>query len=79
MKTIAITIDEHLLRQIDRLVAENLTAARNRSQIIRQAIKDFVTRQECLTEEEHEREIFHRHRQRLARQAAALVQEQAKR
>ncbi len=78
MKTIAITIDERMLQQIDHLVAENLTAARNRSQIIRQAIKDFVTRQERLTEEEREREIFRRQRSRLAKQADALVKEQAK-
>lgn len=77
MKTIAITIDEDMLKRIDRLVAIN-AAARNRSQIIRQAIREFIARLERLAEEEHEREIFRRHRQRLARQADALVKEQAK-
>jgi metal-responsive CopG/Arc/MetJ family transcriptional regulator len=76
MKTILITIDEHLLQQIDRLVADNEKS--NRSQIIRQAIKEFVTKQERLTEEERERKIFRRHRQRLANQAAMLVKEQVK-
>lgn len=78
MKTISITIDEHLLQQIDRLVADNETTMRNRSQIIRQAIKEFVTRQERLTEEERERKIFRRHRQKLARQVDKLVKEQIK-
>ena len=77
MKTIAITIDEDMLKRIDRLVAIN-AAARNRSQMIRQAIQEFIARLERLAEEEHEREIFRRHRQRLARQADALVKEQAK-
>jgi metal-responsive CopG/Arc/MetJ family transcriptional regulator len=77
MKTIAITIDEPTLQQLDHLVAHNLTTARNRSQIIRQAIKDFVSRQERLTEEEREREIFRRQRRLIAKQAAALVKEQA--
>ena len=76
MKTILITIDEHLLQQIDRLVAGNEKATR--SQIICQAIKEFVTQQERLIEEERERKIFRRHRQRLARQVKALMQQQAK-
>jgi metal-responsive CopG/Arc/MetJ family transcriptional regulator len=76
MKTISITIDEHLLQQIDRVVADNGKA--NRSQIIRQAIKEFVMQQERLTEEERERKIFRQHRQRLERQANALVKEQIK-
>lgn len=78
MKTIAITIDEDMLQRIDRLVAAGAAAARNRSQIIRQALQEFVARRERLAEEEREREIFRRHRQRLARQANALVKEQAK-
>ncbi len=78
MKTIAITIDEDLLQRIDSLVAVNAAAARSRSQIIRLAVKEFVARLERLAEEEREREIFRRHRQRLARQADALVKEQAR-
>jgi metal-responsive CopG/Arc/MetJ family transcriptional regulator len=78
MKTIAITIDDDMLQRIDRLLAANATAARNRSQIIRQAVQEFIVRLERLIEEEHEREIFRRHRQLLARQAGALVKEQAK-
>jgi metal-responsive CopG/Arc/MetJ family transcriptional regulator len=78
MKTIAITIDEDMLQRLDRLIEANSTIARNRSQLIRQAVQEFILRLERLAEEEHEREIFRRHRQRLARQADALVKEQAK-
>jgi metal-responsive CopG/Arc/MetJ family transcriptional regulator len=78
MKTIAITIDDNMLERIDRYVAGSGTVRRNRSQIIRQAVQEYLERMERLTEEEREREIFQRHRQRLARQAAALVKEQAK-
>ena len=77
MKTIAIAIEEDMLLRIDHLLTEH-NAANNRSQIIRQAIREFVARLERLAEEEREREIFRRHRQQLARQATALVQEQAK-
>lgn len=78
MKTIAITIDENVLRRIDRFVALNEAAFRNRSQIIRQAVQEYIERLERLAEEEREREIFRRNRKRLAGQAAALVKEQAK-
>ncbi len=78
MKTIAITIDDHLLQRIDHIVIGNGVMRRNRSQIIRQAIQEYLERMERLVEEEREREIFQRHRQRLARQATALVKEQAK-
>jgi metal-responsive CopG/Arc/MetJ family transcriptional regulator len=78
MKTIAITIDDDTLQRIDRFLAGNGTTRLNRSQIIRQAVQEYLERLERLAEEEREREIFQRHRQRLARQAAALVKEQAK-
>jgi hypothetical protein len=47
-------------------------------QIIRQAVQEYLERLEYLAEEEREREIFQQQRQELARQAAALVKEQAK-
>ncbi len=78
MKTIAITIDENVLQRIDQFVAGGRTTYRNRSQIIRQAVEEYLERLERLAEEEREREIFQRHSRRLARQAAALVKEQAK-
>ena len=77
MKTIAFTIEEHLLERIDRLAARKTTATTNRSQILRLAVAEFLAERERLEEEEREREIFRRHRDKLAKQAAALVQEQA--
>ena len=76
MKTIAITIEEDLLNGIDRLTKEQ--GRSNRSRVIREAVREYLLRVERLTEEEREREVFRRHRGKLARQAAALVKEQAK-
>lgn len=78
MKTIAMTIDEPILKRIDHLLAQEDGPWKSRSEIIRQAIHEFVIRLERTAREEHEREIFRRHRTRLNRQAAALVKEQAK-
>lgn len=78
MKTIAITLDENVLQRLNRFVAESGATRRNRAQLIRQAVQEYLERLERLAEEEREREIFRQHRQRLARQAALLVQEQAK-
>jgi metal-responsive CopG/Arc/MetJ family transcriptional regulator len=78
MKTIAVTLDEPTLQRIDRLVAMDSVPLKNRSEVIRQAVQQFVARLERAAEEEREREIFRRHRARLNRQAAALIMEQAK-
>jgi metal-responsive CopG/Arc/MetJ family transcriptional regulator len=79
MNTIAITIDEATLEQVDRLVGRGSPARKNRSQFIRQAVRDYVVRIERLADDEREGAIVRRHRGRLARQASALVREQAKR
>ena len=76
MKTIAIAIDEATLGRLDRL--RGRARSKNRSEIVRQAVKDYLARLERLEEEEREREILRRHRARLRRQAAALVRGQAK-
>jgi len=78
MKTIAITMDEGTLERVDRLVALGGPASQNRSQLIRQAVHDYVARIERLADDEREGAIVRRHRGRLARQASALVREQAK-
>lgn len=78
MKTIAITIDEKTLKRIDRLKAAANAPFRSRSEVIRQAAQEFVSRLERLTEEGRERDIFRRNRQRLDRQARELIKEQAK-
>ena len=78
MKTIAITIDEPTLQRIDHLLAVESTSWKSRSEVVRQAVHEFVARLERMGEEERERKVFRRHRSRLNRQAAALVKEQAR-
>jgi Arc/MetJ-type ribon-helix-helix transcriptional regulator len=77
MKTIAMTIDEPTLERIDRLTASN-AAWKSRSEVIRQAVHRFVAELDRADEEAHEHEVFRRNRVRLARQAVALIDEQAK-
>jgi len=78
MKTIAITIDEKTLKRIDRLKVDGNAPFRSRSEVIRQAAQEFVSRFERLTEEDREREIFRKNRRRLDRQSRELIKEQAK-
>ena len=78
MKTIAITIDEKTLASVDRLVRRRGPTGKNRSHLIRQAVADYLSRVERLAEDEREDAILRRHRGRLARQATALIREQAK-
>lgn len=77
MKTIAMTIDEPSLERIDRLTARDVRW-KSRSAVIRQAVHRFVAELERTDEEAHEREVFHRNAALLDRQAAALIEEQAK-
>ena len=78
MKTIAITIDEKTLQRIDRIMSGESAPWKSRSEIVRQALREFIARLERAAEEEREREILHRHRSLINRQAAALIKEQAK-
>ena len=78
MKTIAISIEEDTLDRVDRLTKSSRQAGKNRSHVIRLAIREYVSRLERLAEEEREAVIVRKHRGRLARQAKALVREQAK-
>ena len=75
MKTIAITMDEETLRKVAQMEERE---GRSRSDIVREAVHEFVAERERNLEEEREREIFHRHRKKLNRQADILVREQAK-
>jgi predicted transcriptional regulator len=52
MKTIAITIDEDVLARVDRLA--NSRSRRNRSRVIREAVREYVTQRESLAEDERE-------------------------
>ena len=78
MKTIAITIEEDVLRRIDEIAGHKGQSGANRSRFIRDAIKDYLARIEKESEEEREREIFKRNRSKLHRQALALIKEQTK-
>ena len=78
MKTIAITIDEAMLESVDRLAVGSGDVPPNRSKIVRAAVGEYLARVEQTVQEERERAVFRRHRERLARQAAALVKDQAK-
>lgn len=78
MKTIAITIEESALERLDRVARKGRGKRRNRSEVIRRAVQEYISRLEREAEEERERAIIHRHRHRLRREVAALVREQAK-
>ena len=78
MKTIAISIEEDTLERVDRLSKNRSQAGKNRSHVIRLAIRDYVSRLEREAEEVRESAIVRRHRRNLETQAKALVQEQAK-
>jgi len=76
MKTIAISIDEPTLAAVDRIAHGGEKTSRSR--VIREALGEFIERRERAAREERERRVLARHRDRLARQAAALVAEQEK-
>ena len=73
MKTIAITIDEETLARVDRL-----GRGRDRSRIIRLAVREYITHLELQEQHAREAEIVRTHRHRLSQQARALVREQAR-
>jgi metal-responsive CopG/Arc/MetJ family transcriptional regulator len=84
MKTIAISIDEETLAALDRVARRKRGGggARrggqpSRSEIVRQAVREFLARREQGEREQRERAIWARHRDRLEREARALVREQA--
>jgi metal-responsive CopG/Arc/MetJ family transcriptional regulator len=89
MKTIAISIDESTLAGLDRIARESGKPSRprrgssreepgNRSRIVREAVREYLQRRESLQREEKERKAYAKHRRLVARQAEALVGEQAK-
>jgi metal-responsive CopG/Arc/MetJ family transcriptional regulator len=78
MKTIAITIENDILERVDRLASQDDSSRGNRSRVIRMAIREYVTRVEGIAEDEREGALVRKNRVRLAKQAKALVREQAK-
>jgi metal-responsive CopG/Arc/MetJ family transcriptional regulator len=74
MVTIAITIDEEMLEQLKKMEQRE---DRNRSEVIREAVRMYILHQERLIEEERERKIFRRNRDKLKKQVEAMITEQA--
>ena len=74
VKTIAISIDEASLAALDRLTR----GGRNRSELVREAVSEFVKRLEREGREADERRVLSRSKRALARETAALVSDQAK-
>jgi metal-responsive CopG/Arc/MetJ family transcriptional regulator len=77
MKTIAITIDEQTLQSVDELIGAS-RQLRNRSVVVRLALREFAERERRRLAEERERAVLRKQRGRLARQARALIAEQAR-
>ena len=87
MRVVSVSIDEDTLAAVDRLLASGPAAGKrsqanrhgkNRSALVRRALQEFLARREKTTREDRERRILAANRERLAREAAALVGEQAK-
>ena len=76
MKTIAITIDETTLRLLDELAVSS-PQRKSRSALVRTAIRGFAEQQRRRKIEADEDRILRANRKRLAREAKALVAEQA--
>ena len=76
MKTIAITIDEPTLGRVDEVLERSPGPVRNRSALVREALHDYLRQLDARAADEAERRIWRRHRSRLEREAAALVEEQ---
>lgn len=82
MRTIAISIDEASLAAVDRLAQaagrrRGAGKKANRSEVVRQAVREFLTRSRKQEREERDRRILSAHRDQIERQGAALVAEQA--
>ena len=76
MKTIAITIDETTLQLLDELAVSS-PQRKSRSALVRTAIRGFAEQQRRRKTEADEDRILRANRKRLAREAKALVAEQA--
>ena len=76
MKTIAITVDETTLRLLDELAVSS-PQRKSRSALVRAAIRGFAEQQRRRKTEADEDRILRTNRKRLAREAKALVAEQA--
>ena len=82
MRTIAISIEEASVAAVDRL-AQAAGRRRgggkkgNRSEVIRQAVREFLARRRKQEREERDRQVLSAHRDEIGSQGASLVAEQA--
>jgi metal-responsive CopG/Arc/MetJ family transcriptional regulator len=77
MKTITISIDESTLDALDRLVRKGRVRGK-RSELVREALVEFLARREDQEQGAVERVAIAKHRSLLARQTKAMISEQAK-
>ena len=77
MKTSAVVVDEATIRLLDKL-ATSSHRRRSRPALIRAAVREFAAKERLRQVEARERAVIRKHRVRLARQARALVEEQAR-
>lgn len=77
MKTIAITVDDGTLKLLEEL-ASTKRGGLTRSALVRAAVREYAERELRQAVEAREREIFRKHRKRLAREARLLVTRQAR-
>jgi len=77
MKTIAVTIDDATLKLLDELTNTS-PRLRSRSALVRTALREYAERERRREIEAKDGEVFRKHRKRLARQARALISEQAR-
>ena len=75
MKTIA--IDEATAKLLDELT-ETSSRRRSRSALVRAALRQYAERERRRKSESNDGVLFRKHRKRLARQARALIAEQAR-
>ena len=76
MKTIAVTIDNATLELMDQLTKAS-PKFKSRSALVRAALREYAERERRRQIEAKDGELFRKHRKRLARQAHALISEQA--
>jgi len=77
MKTIAVTIDDATLKLLDELTNAS-SRLRGRSALVRTALREYAERERRRQIEAKDGAVFRKHRKRLARQARALISEQAR-
>ena len=77
MQTIAVTIDDVTLKLLDELT-NTTPRPRSRSALVRTALREYAERERRREIEAKDDKVFRKHRKRLARQARALISQQAR-